>query len=333
MSEKKINENQEENELNHQEQSHIEARDPGKNLEMPNSNEIEINEGMNEQSIKNESADEAANTEENSETHENQNEGDSESRFQEFFSEIVEKRGPKITDTLLTFVELKNIDEELADIDEEKGDLPESIETILEKINSLDSELNEKKESLSKLGEEKAKLEKDDNDYEAKINKYDEQKFNVRNNTEYDEIVRAIESLFDEVKKNETRLKSIKEISDMLEKDVSELDAKAQELRTELSEKQTTLDELNEQYKQDEIILKEKRQALVSKIDEASTSLYERINKSCKGEATAIVRKGNCSGCYNSIPPQRVIEIKAAEKIFTCQSCGRILIPGELVAQ
>jgi hypothetical protein len=50
-----------------------------------------------------------------------------------------------------------------------------------------------------------------------------------------------------------------------------------------------------------------------------------------KGEAAAIVRKGNCSGCYNSIPPQRVIEIKTAEKVFTCQSCGRILISEELI--
>jgi len=61
-------------------------------------------------------------------------------------------------------------------------------------------------------------------------------------------------------------------------------------------------------------------------LSEDIVNLYERINGTYKGEAVAVVRKGNCSGCYNSIPPQRVLEIKSAEEIFQCQSCGRILV-------
>ncbi|MEO8664525.1 MAG: C4-type zinc ribbon domain-containing protein [Ignavibacteria bacterium] len=253
------------------------------------------------------------------------------SRFQEYFTENVEANHPKMTDTLLRFLELKNIDEELTEIEEEKGDLPDTIESIKIKINFVEKELNEKKQSLQKLNEEDEKLKKDNGSYEEKINKYDEQKFSVRNNKEYDEIVKAIDSLFDEVEKNEARLKGIIEISGMLETDLTGLDAKVQEMKTELSEKQSSLNELDEQYKQDESGLREKRGELVIKLDPASLSLYERINKNYKGEATAIVRKGNCSGCYNSIPPQRVIEIKSAEKIFTCQSCGRILISEEII--
>jgi predicted nucleic acid-binding Zn-ribbon protein len=252
------------------------------------------------------------------------------SKFQEFFSETIETQKPKVTDTLIKFLELKEIDEELAEIDEEKGDLPESIEAIIEKIAMNEKELNEKSKSIEIIEEEKSKLEKDNSSHEEKINKYDEQKFNVRSNKEYDEIVKTIESLFEEVKKNEERIKEIDEISGMLKTDNDIIENKLNGLKTELSEKQTTLDELNEQYKQDEIVLKEKRNSLISKLDEQSASLYERINNLYRGEATGIVRKGNCLGCYNSIPPQRVIEIKAAEKIFTCQSCGRILIPEEL---
>ena len=254
------------------------------------------------------------------------------SRFQEYFNEEIEKNNPKMTGTLLTLFELRNIDEELTDIEDEKGDLPDKIELIKKDIESIEKELNEKKQSLLKLEEEKSKLISENVSYEERINKYDEQKFDVRSNKEYDEIVKTIESLFEEVGKNENRIKDIDDIFSKLGTDVESLESRSNEATTDLTEKQSLLDELDEQYKQEESGLREKRNELLEKIDEASSLLYERINSSYKGEATAIVRRGNCSGCYNSIPPQTVIEIKSAEKLYTCQSCGRILIAEELLA-
>ena len=254
------------------------------------------------------------------------------SRFQEFFNDAVETNHPKMTDSLLTFIELKDIDEELAEIDEVKGDLPDSIKAIRNRVDTVEKELNEKKQSVEKLEQEGAALIESNVSYEGKISKYDEQKFNVRSNKEYDEIVKAIDSLFEEVEKNEKRIKEVGELSEMLAADVVSLEARYNELSAELAEKQTLLDELNEQYKNDEQVLREKRNVLLEKLSPQSCQTYERVNTMYKGEATAIVRKGNCSGCYNSIPPQRVIEIKSAERIYTCQSCGRILIPEEIIA-
>ncbi|HMQ69268.1 MAG TPA: C4-type zinc ribbon domain-containing protein [Ignavibacteria bacterium] len=254
------------------------------------------------------------------------------SRFQEYFIEKEEGIVPKMTEILLTFYDLKNIDEELTEIEDEKGDLPEIIDSLSEKIKIAEKELMEKNISTSKLEKEKAKLEEDDKSYEERINKYDEQKYDVRSNDEYDDVVKTIESLFEEVKKNETRIKEINGIHASLTKDIESLENKVKELTEDLNEKQTLLNELDEQYQQDESVLREKRIELLTKLDEKNKNLYERINNSYKGEATAIVRKGNCSGCYNSIPPQRVIEIKSAEKIYNCQSCGRILISDEMLA-
>lgn len=295
-------------------------------------NKNEVNEEVNESAV---TAESEAEEQENQPAIEPENEaGEAEpaSRFQEYFNEEIEKNNPKMTNTLLTLHELRSIDEELTEIDDEKGDLPDKIESIRKEIKILGKELNEKKHSLEKLDEEKSRLTADNNSYEERINKYDEQKFDVRSNKEYDEIVKTIESLFVEVAKNEKRVKDIEEIHVKLGNDVTALEVRTNDLNTDLSERQALLDELDEQYRQDESGLREKRNELLSKIDHSSSVLYERINKSYKGEATAIVRKGNCSGCYNSIPPQTVIEIKSAEKLYTCQSCGRILIAEELLA-
>ena len=108
------------------------------------------------------------------------------SRFQEYFNELTEDIIPKMTETLLTFYDLKNIDEELTEIDEEKGDLPEKIDSLKDKIKITEKEMNEKKNSTDKLETEKSKLMEDNASYEDRINKYDEQKYEVRSNDEYD---------------------------------------------------------------------------------------------------------------------------------------------------
>jgi len=237
---------------------------------------------------------------------------------------------PKKTGILKIFLELREIDEELTDIEEEKGDLPSEIRTIKSKVERLSGSLSAEKERFTNLTDEKNSLEDENSSYEEKINKYDEQKFNVRSNTEYDEITKAIESLFVIVEKNEKKIKEIIKEIEGLNIDSHSRETDLTELSGELSEKEKQLNELNEQFLQDESALLEKRNDLISKLAPEFVTLYEKINGSYNGEATAIVRNGNCSGCYNSIPPQRVIEIKTAENIYTCQSCGRILISEEL---
>ncbi|MBK6875783.1 MAG: hypothetical protein IPG99_04805 [Ignavibacteria bacterium] len=258
-------------------------------------------------------------------------EEDGASRFQHYFSDVEERNAPKLTTVLQSFLRLREIDSELAEIEEEKGDLPESIEKLTAQCSILKTDYTSKKGTLNSLVDEKSRLETENTSHEEKINKYDEQKYNVRSNKEYDEITKTVDSLFEEVKKNESRLKEIDSILSVLDVEIEELENKITEQEATLSEKQSLLDELDEQYKQEEMVLRERRNSAVSELNETHRFLYENVNKMYKGEAAAIVRKGNCSGCYNSIPPQRVIEIKSAEKIFTCQSCGRILVSEELI--
>ncbi len=257
---------------------------------------------------------------------------DGTSKFQHYFSEVEESNAPKLTTVLHSFLKLREIDSELAEIEEEKGDLPESIEKLSSQCAILKGDYSSKKSTLNALVEEKSKLEHDNTSDEEKINKYDEQKYNVRSNKEYDEITKAVDLLFEVVKKNESRLKEIDSLLSVLDVEIEDLETKITEQEKDLSEKQNLLDELNDQYKQEESALKERREVAIKELNETHRFLYENVNKMYKGEAAAIVRKGNCSGCYNSIPPQRVIEIKTAEKIFTCQSCGRILVAEELLS-
>jgi predicted nucleic acid-binding Zn-ribbon protein len=186
-------------------------------------------------------------------------EEDGASRFQQYFSDVEERNAPKLTTVLQSFLRLREIDSELAEIEEEKGDLPESIEKLTAQCSTLKTDYTGKKGTLNSLVDEKSRLETENTSHEEKINKYDEQKYNVRSNKEYDEITKTVDSLFEEVKKNESRLKEIESILSVLDVEIEELENKITEQEATLSEKQSLLDELDEQYKQEEMVLRERR--------------------------------------------------------------------------
>jgi predicted nucleic acid-binding Zn-ribbon protein len=59
--------------------------------------------------------------------------------------------------------------------------------------------------------------------------------------------------------------------------------------------------------------------------------LYERIRKAKGGLAVVPVKRNACGGCYNAVPPQKVLELRRNNKIYTCEHCGRILVSDEIV--
>lgn len=273
------------------------------------------------------------NNEENPQGEENTPDKENESRVIEYFEYSSTAAAPKVTEQLVTFYELMKVDEEITEIEEEKGDLPEVIEKQKKSREKLTAELKEIQSNLSKSDGEYDKLKTENKKNEERISKYDQEKYNVKSNKEYDDIMKSIDKNFEVIEKNDKRIKEIDTQRESLSKRLEEINTKLNEENTELEDNQKTLDELNSQYEQEEKELTGKKDELLKKLDENNKNLYNRINKTYKGEAVGVVRNGNCSGCFNSIPPQREIEIRTAEKIFTCQACGRILVDEGVVSR
>lgn len=262
---------------------------------------------------------------------ESQDENESESRVLEFFGEASKIESLNLSESLISLYNLTKIDGELEEIEEVKGDLPEKIRVLQEETKKIENKISLNQIKIKKLSDEENELEDENKLSEERMGKYDEQKYNVRSNKEYDDIMKAIDSCFEIVEKNEERIKEIKTTKEELGNETKELKTNDEEIKKELEENQKSLNELNKQFEKEEIELKNKRNKILLKVGAENKHLYEKLNGTYKGEATAIVRNGNCSGCFNSIPPQREIEIRSAAKIFTCQSCGRILIDESLI--
>jgi predicted nucleic acid-binding Zn-ribbon protein len=75
------------------------------------------------------------------------------------------------------------------------------------------------------------------------------------------------------------------------------------------------------------------RQKLIVHITKADLAAYDRIRRAKKGKAVVPVRRGACGGCHARVTPQKQLELRQNQKLFTCEHCGRILVSDEIVEQ
>jgi predicted nucleic acid-binding Zn-ribbon protein len=237
-------------------------------------------------------------------------------------------------DRLLKLYELNKIDKELRELYNLKGDIPSLIEELSEEKKEKEEKLNELKEEMASIVENENVLLKENETFTQKIDKNDNllRMGAVKTNQEYNALAKEIDDAYERIEKNENTLK--KEIGikkDELTAVINTLESDMNELENTLAEHREKLITLNEQTEEEEKELKEQREALIPKINPEDLEYYNRINDVRFGDSMAVVRKGSCLGCYNSIPPQRVIEIRMVDRFFHCESCGRILISEELI--
>ena len=88
-----------------------------------------------------------------------------------------------------------------------------------------------------------------------------------------------------------------------------------------LDQLQNQIDAVGEkmQIKDDE------RKNVLIRIPKPLMAAYERIRRGRGGDVVVPVRRRSCGACYKQLEPHVVQEIIKADKVITCDSCGRIL--------
>ena len=70
--------------------------------------------------------------------------------------------------------------------------------------------------------------------------------------------------------------------------------------------------------------LRETRKGQASRLDAELLQHYTRVMRS-RGVVVVPVKDGSCGGCGVALPPQKFVEVRRNDRMFTCPSCSRIL--------
>ncbi|MGM9734914.1 MAG: zinc ribbon domain-containing protein [Candidatus Cryptobacteroides sp.] len=233
-----------------------------------------------------------------------------------------------VSEKLKTLYALQQADTEIDKILQLRGELPmevEHLETEIAELKAKSARIAEQIEAYTKsIAENKHNV----SECEDQIEKYKAQIDNVANSREYDSLNKEIENqdlLRQIAEKNITETRELifdkKNEAEIVKEKISvrqdDLKAKKEELST-----------IVESTAKEEEKLRAAREACAAKIDARTMSAYDRIRKSCNNHlaVVSVFNNDSCGGCFNTISPQRLIDIASNKKMIICEYCGRILV-------
>lgn len=237
-----------------------------------------------------------------------------------------------VAEKLKALYNIQNIDSAIDKIRTVRGELPLEVSDLEDVVTGLETRINNMNDELKALETGISDRKNAMKESASAIKKYESQQNKVRNNREYDSLTKEIEFQNLEIQLSDKRIKEAK--AQILAKtEVIELaNEELKEKKKDLKAKKAELDEIiAETEKEEQELLKKSREA-ERMLEERLFNAYTRIRKNAKnGLAVVTVQRDACGGCFNKIPPQRQLDIKASKKIIVCEHCGRLLVDPDLV--
>jgi len=233
-----------------------------------------------------------------------------------------------IQEKLKTLYALQEADNEIEKIVLLRGELPAEVAALEGDVAEIEGKIAHVnaliEEYLRNIDLNKQSIV----EYDAQIEKYKAQLDNISNSREYDSINKEIEN------QELLRQIAVKNIGDTRmaiegKKEFLEELGRRLEIRNEdLAAKREELSVIKDSTAAEEEKLQARRDALAAKIDDRTMSAYTRIRQSVHNHLAVVpVFNGNsCGGCFNTVTPQRLIEIASGKKLVICEHCGRIIV-------
>lgn len=226
---------------------------------------------------------------------------------------------------LTLLLSLQEIDDQLGELERSRIYLPEMIGNLENEVSSLAQAVADNEKILDDSKREQRLMELEIEAEKQELEKYQKQMRVIKTNKEYDALTAEIDSKKLNIADKEEKILALMASADEAKEKLAELKTSLGEVETRNSEQLTMLRD-QESTLQAKIENKlEKRKDLVKDINRQVVGVYERIRKGKGGMAVVPIRKRACSGCFKQIPPQRIQEIRRGDRIFSCDSCGRIL--------
>ena len=233
-----------------------------------------------------------------------------------------------VEEKLKTLYALQQADTEIDKILQLRGELPLEVEALENELADLKAKSQNMVAQVDDFNKKIAEYKHNIAECDAQLEKYKAQIDNVANSREYDSLNKEIENqglLRAIAEKNIDEAKSaiaskkfdIEQVKGQIAVKNDDLKAKKEELAT-----------IVESTAVEEAQLRAKRDACAAKIDARTMSAYERIRNSSNNKlaVVSVFNGDSCGGCFNTIPPQRLIDIASNRKMIICEYCGRILV-------
>ncbi len=226
---------------------------------------------------------------------------------------------------------LQFIDTRLDEMEDLKGDLPGEIRGIEEKVRDLATAKSTQEQLMKDAFAQRDLADTEILSLKEKLERYKAHQTKVRNNREYDALMKEMDHATERVAKLEQEMTTLETRATIARGEIEILAGQHDELQKVLEEKRADLSVISASNEAEESRYRDERKKTAGKLGKGELAMYERIRKAKRGKAVVPVERDACGGCYNRVPPQKILELKQNSRVYTCEHCGRILVSDEIV--
>ncbi|MBP1691176.1 MAG: Zn-ribbon protein [Bacteroidetes bacterium] len=226
---------------------------------------------------------------------------------------------------------LQLIDTNLDELLQQKGDLPAEVQKLEKDLADQRQHHDAVEQAMRQAFTQRDNADSEIVGLRQRLEKYKSQQFAVRSNREYDALTREMDGASEAITRLEKEMEQLEAQATNARTELAEIDLRIEAAKVHLEEKRVALAEISKLTEDEELHFQHERQKAVTRISKQDLAAYERIRKAKKGMAVVPVKKGACGGCYNRVPPQKLLELRQNERMYTCERCGRIIVSDEIV--
>ncbi|GAB4199321.1 MAG: C4-type zinc ribbon domain-containing protein [Bacteroidia bacterium] len=242
-----------------------------------------------------------------------------------------EKLDASVEAKLRSLYQLQQIDSKIDKIHFIRGELPLEVKDLEDAVAGLQTRVHKLKSDIDSLEQKISEKKNKIKDFQADIKKFEQQQNKVRNNREYEALAKEIEYLNLEIQLAEKQIKEAKAAIEEKKKYLEVAEKEYEERGKDLEAKRKELEEIVKETEIEEKELLKQSKEAAAQIEQRLLNAYKKIRENVKnGIAVAVVERDACGGCFSKIPPQRILDIKAHNKIIVCEHCGRILVDASI---
>jgi predicted nucleic acid-binding Zn-ribbon protein len=234
---------------------------------------------------------------------------------------------------LATLIQLQDLDTRIARLDAEVTRLPKQIEALQAAVTTARAAVDAARGRLETTRKDLRARERELDDVGVKRGKSEARLYEVKTNTEYTAVLNEIEIIKAQKAKTEEEILALMERQEGLGLEIREAETRLKAAEAQARSDEGVLRQKLAAVEADLARVRAERSTVAGQLPPGVLGDYEKILRARGGVAVAAVGASHvCGGCRVSIRPQAIQEIRAAQTLMHCESCGRFLHWTEPVA-
>ncbi len=226
---------------------------------------------------------------------------------------------------LFLLIDLQECDSQMVKILNRKKTLPEEIEKLDESFRIFQKDIEQNKRKFDQIKARHIECENKIKKINDSIIKTKERLLEVKNNKEYQAMLKENETAEKMRGDVETEIISLLDELDKLSVLVKKDQEILEEYKKQYEEKKKQIEADLNSIDTDSVSLEQKRTELKNKVSADLLARYEKIKKANKGIGVSSAWKAVCNGCHMNIPPQLYNELQKTSELISCPNCHRIM--------